>query len=590
MKYSYNWLQKHIKEKLPAPEELKEKIIFHAFEVESFDQINNDWVYDIKVLPDRAGDTLSHYGMAREIAGLFNFTLKDPEYIAIPNIPLLLPVEVKTDLCRRFIAVRIDGVKVGPSPLWLRTALESIGQRSINNIVDATNYVLHDLGQPTHAYDAKSIDGGIVVRLAHTGETIITLSQETKVLSEDMLVIADYVGALGIAGVKGGKNAEISSSTNSIILEIANFDPTSVRKTARTLNLATDASKRFENNISPVTAQLASRALIELIKEIGGGEVTGINDIYPIASEARIISFKVSDIGRLLGEWVTGRIIGEVFDNYHYKYTFDDGTFTLEIPYWRNDINGPQDIAEEVGRFKGYHIVSALPLPVIQNVDHSEIYKSIIAAKAWLIAKGYKEVMTYSFRKNGEVFVARGVKDKSALRSNISDALKESYEMNKLNTSLLNITNLKIFEIGTVFSKEKEEINVAIMEKGLVKEVSLQVFIEENKIQHSNLEMTKHDTQFKMWSLYPYISRDIAIWISKDEDKLILEKILNDFAKTYCVQAPAIFDQFQKDGRTSLAYKLVFQSYEKTLTENEVEEWMDILTSEIRNVEGLEIR
>lgn len=628
MKYSYNWLQSHIQEPLPTPDALKETIIFHAFEVEDVEEKNGlsaqagDSVFDIKVLPDRAGDCLSHYGMAREIAGLLRLTLKPLTDAPLPDMPLLLPVEVKSELCRRYIAVRIDGVTVGPSPDWLKERLEAVGQRSINNVVDATNFVLLDLGQPTHAFDSAKIDGGITVRLAHEGETIITLSEESKILTADMLVIADYVGALAIAGVKGGKTAEVqagskpdnsvgprvgsagspqpdttelsgsSPATTSIILETANFDAVSVRKTARALSLPTDAAKRFENNLSPSVALPAASMLASLIKQIAGGEITGVSDIYPSPVVSRTLSFTVSDVARRLGEWVTEAKIKQVFDTYNYEYTSTDGVFVLTVPTWRADIEGAHDIAEEIGRVIGYETIVPAALPTLHPIDHSPVYVAIRAAKAWLVHDGYKEVMTYTFRPKGEVEIARGAKGKSALRTNLSDAMKESYELNKQHAALLGITDVKLFEIGAVFAKDKEEVHLCIADKNGIQEMTVQAYLDEHKVvvESTTLETAPSTTSFTPWSVYPFSTRDVAVWVEGEEGKQRLNDIVTRFAAVHCVRPAVLFDEFTKDGKTSVAYRLVFQSYDKTLTEADIEGWMQVLVGEITTTEGFSIR
>ncbi len=595
MKYSYNWLQKHIEEKLPQPEILKEAIIFHAFEVESTEQKNSDTIFDIKVLPDRAGDCLSHYGMAREIAGLLKLTLKESNLDALPDGALILPVDIKSDLCRRYIAIQMNEVTVGPSPSWLIDALQSIGQKSINNIVDATNYILFDTGQPTHAFDAAKVDGGITVRLAHDKETIITLSEENKSLSPDMLVITDYLGAIAIAGVKGGKTAEISTSgtpTTSVILEVANFDPTSVRKTARSLGLATDASKRFENNLSPEIAYDAASQLVSLIKEIAGGVVVGVRDVHAVPQKPRSISFTVSDIQRILGLAINGYNIEDVFDQYRYVYTKEEDQFVLTVPNWRQDIQSVADIAEEVGRVVGYDKVPTCTLPIMFTPSHSPVYEQIWMTKLWLARERYREVMNYTFCKGGEVSILAGAADKNTLRSNLSDAIKDSFELNKKNAPLLGLSDIKLFEIGTVFFLDREEIHVATVDKGLIQELPLDTFIKEREISlvEDNATSAFAEGMFTPWSIYPFITRDVAVWISTSEDQAKLHDILAVFAREYCMREPVLFDQFTKGDRTSVAYRLVFQSPTKTLTDQEVESFMEKLLVEIRNQSSFELR
>ncbi len=592
MKLSYNWLQNHIEEKLPKPSEVAETIHTHAFEVESSEKVGEDTIFDIAVLPDRAHDCLCHLGVAKELCGLLGLTLKKYPLPALPETSLSIKVEIQSDLCRRYIAVEMTGVKVGPSPSWLKEALESIGARSINNIVDATNLVLFDDGQPVHAFDKAKIDGGIVVRLAHEGEQIITLSKEDKKLTTEDLIIADYLGPLAIAGVKGGASAEVTEETKDIIIEIGNFDPVAVRRTSKRLGLQTDASKRFENEFSPSVAMEAAKHVVALIKDIAGGEVIGVFDEYKKPQKERTLSFTLSDITRVLGTSINEAEVDLWVSRYGIVSSKKGDTYTVTIPPERYDISIPEDIAEEVGRMVGYDHIPTVELP--KNAPpRSPEYEAISATKHWLAENGFREVMNYTFTKKGEVYVSYGAKDKSALRANLSDRLKESYEKNRLNSGLLGLEAIRIFEIGTIFLKDKEEIHVATCDKGTFEELSLEKFIEKYKIDTSaipsNLELTTSNS-FKMWSLYPFITRDIAVWCDEVEALSKLEEIVTAFAVQYCVREPVLFDHFEKDGRTSVAYRLVFQSYEKTLTEAEVEKWFAELIAKIKENKDFEIR
>lgn len=609
MKISYNWLQNHIEEKLPSPESLRETIIFHAFEVESFDKLRTgseeDTVFDIKVLPDRAHDCLSHRGVAKEIAGLLGLTLKKFDLPQLPATPLSTKVEIQTDKSspehaegvRRYMAIEMSGVKIGPSPEWLKSALESVGARPINNVVDATNLVLFDDGQPVHAFDKDKIDGGIVVRMAHEEEKITTLSDEEKILKTSDMVIADYLGPLAIAGVKGGKSAEISDETKNIIIEIGNFDPVSVRKTSRRLALITDASKRFENEVTPLMIDFASLHIVSVIKQIAGGEVVGVYDYYPKPVETRTLTFKLEDITKVLGSTITEGDIDLWVIRYNIVSKKEGNSWAIEIPKERLDMTGAHDIAEEIGRMVGYDKIPVSPVPFSLETKKDSAYHKTRAVKYWLAQNGFREVMNYTFTKKGEAYVAYGAKDKSALRSNLSDGLKESYEKNRLNAPLIGIEAIRIFEVGTVFGKDSEEIHVATCDKGTFEELPLESFIEKYKIS-LNLEAELPSTEvqsmgnnkFKMWSLYPFVTRDVAVWCDSLEAQTKLEEIVSEFAKSYCVREPVLFDRFEKNTKTSVAYRFVFQSYEKTLTEEEVEGWFAKLVKEIKSEKGFEIR
>lgn len=592
MKFSYQWIQTHIEEPLPSPKEIEEKIIFHAFEIESVESVGDDTVFDIKVLPDRAGDCFSHRGMAREIAGLFGLTLKE-----VTHEPLIqkgtFSVELAHGVCDRYIAVRIDGVTVRPSSDSMKKKLEAIGQRSINAIVDVTNFILFDTGQPIHVFDAANIDGGIVVRPAHEGETIKLLGGEEKTLNESDTVIADFLGPLALAGVKGGSSAEVTSGTTSILLEVAHFDPVAVRKTSRRLNLITDASRRFEAGVAPSRAFDVASYACSLLCQVAGGVVSAVVDTDNTVPFDRTISFSLSDITRVLGPWVSSADIRSVFDRFHYSYKETGETFILTVPPWRSDLVGPHDIAEEIGRVCGYDAIAPQPLPFTPSVERNDTDQKIVAVKAWCIAQGFREVMTYTFRPKGEVALSYGAKGKDKLRSNLSDGLKESYELNRLNAPLVGIKEIKLFEIGTVFFSDREEMHVALCDKGTIQELPLDQFMQEKGIVlKDDTTLPSFDqkkiTPFVPWSPYPFIVRDGSVWI-EGIDRSVLTGILDEFAVQH--KRPwYFFDEFQKDGKTSLAFRFIFQENDRTLTDDEVTKEFQTLITTLEKTEGITLR
>lgn len=280
MKYSKAWLQNYIIETLPENKIIEEELNAKAFEVEGIEKSedNLDSIFDIKVLPNRAHDALGHIGMARELCACLGLTFNnklDTEIQEIKNNILeknenkeRVSVEIiDKKACSRFMAIKIDGVKVGASPEFIKQALQNIGQKSINNIVDITNYVQYTLNKPMHAYDANNIIGGIKIRYASEGEKLVTLDDKELELNTSTLVIADHSKALGLAGIKGGKFSGVSPNTTSIIIESANFEPVLIRKTSQKYNLKTDASKRFENGISDILVEDALYYTIKLILE-----------------------------------------------------------------------------------------------------------------------------------------------------------------------------------------------------------------------------------------------------------------------------------------------------------------------------------
>jgi phenylalanyl-tRNA synthetase beta chain len=262
MKVSRNWLQTYFYSEIPAVDKLSELFTFHSFEVEGVEKIEakgkapEDFVMDVKILPDRAHYCLSHRGVAEEVHVITGMPLKKDRDTGKPpegNRMIATPKIIIEDnnFCRRYMGRRVEGVKVSESPEWMEKYLEAIGERSINNIVDASNIIMFDIGQPLHIFDADKVRGEIKVRAAHEGEKILLLDGKEVTLKSNDFVVSDDEGPLAIAGVKGGKRAGITAETKNIIIESANFDPTAVRRTSTELNLRNESSKRFENEITP---------------------------------------------------------------------------------------------------------------------------------------------------------------------------------------------------------------------------------------------------------------------------------------------------------------------------------------------------
>jgi phenylalanyl-tRNA synthetase beta chain len=256
----------------------------------------------------------------------------------------------------------VRGVKVGPSPEWLQKALETLGQRSINNIVDATNYVMLNTGQPVHAFDHDKIeakDGVRTIRVvpARDGEQITLLGGETRQLSPRNLVIRDMTSgtALDIAGIKGGTAAELTDETTDIVVDCANFNYVSVRKTSRELKLATDASLRFQNEPSPHLAAIAMRDVLALIQDIAGGELVGVSDTFTVPPTRAPVSATLSEVNTLLGTSMGTEDIEKILVRFEYEFSRDGDRFTVTPPWERADLNITSDLIEEIGRVYGYN-------------------------------------------------------------------------------------------------------------------------------------------------------------------------------------------------------------------------------------------
>jgi phenylalanyl-tRNA synthetase beta subunit len=329
MRFSKKWLQSYIEETLPSDQTLSDVITFNAFEVEEVISEGGDSIFDIKVLPNRAHDTLGHRGMARDISALLNLTFIDKaeyyegerwqrgEDVVAPLIKI-----ADTKACTRFVSARIDGVTVGESPEWLKGALQAIGQRSISNIVDITNYVQFSINKPMHAYDANLVSGGTLeARFAKEGETLRTLDDKELTLSGKTLVIADSEKPLGLAGIKGGKFSGVSTSTTSLILESANFNSSLIRKTANFYNIKTDASKRFENGIDDSLVEEGLRMTIALIQKVcPEAKVSELVVEGNKKSWDYVVSVSEKEVNNLLGTSLTNDEIGKILSRLGFVY------------------------------------------------------------------------------------------------------------------------------------------------------------------------------------------------------------------------------------------------------------------------------
>ena len=606
MKISYNWLKWYVPE-LPPAEKLWDVFTFHLCEVESMDKTEDgDTIFDINILPNRAHDLLSHQGVAQELSALCDIPFNSPvEMYKIPpstsrgQAPLTVSIE--SDKCRRYMGRIVRNVKVGPSPDWVVKHLESIGQKSINNVVDATNIVLFDCGQPTHVFDVKKVGGErLEVREIQNSQKIQLLGGEEKELQAGDLVIADGEGnTLAIAGVKGGTKAEVDENTTDIILEVANFDPTSTRKTGRRLSLFTDALKRFENDLSPIHTEYAMRELSATILEMCPDAVfEEIVDVFPdsdVWNTSNKIGISVADINNNLGATFSADEIESVWKRMKFDYTRDGEDFVITVPLLRLDLIGRHDLIEEVGRVLGYdRVAPQLPnIPFTPKINDT-MYR-VLAARKKLVEDGYREVMTYSLVKKGPVEISRAPKGKEAMRSNLSDGLKVAYELNRLNAPLLEQSEVKIFEIGNVYPREGEEVtHVAWADKKGTQEMTLAEFTKDIVLEDSYDSVLPPTSDlptltFSPWSLFPFIYRDISMWAPAEVESENVLAIIKDNAGELVVTGPTLIDSFSKDGRTSLAYRLVFQAMDRTLTDEEVTVAMERVTQALVS-QGFEIR
>jgi len=440
-------------------------------------------------------DLLSHLGIARELAALTGepLVLPDVGIQQAPPVPASAaakdhghagPVDVRVAdpaLVRRFMGVVIRGVRVGPSPEWLVRRLESVGSRSINNVVDASNYILHELGQPTHAFDLSKLSGStLVARLARAGETIVTLDGTTRTLNDQMIVIADASHPQAVAGVMGGRDSEVTEATTDIYLEVANFDPARVRNARRALGLSTDASYRFERGVDVDLAPRALERTARLIMSLAGGSVDGAPvDLGRRDGEATQVAVRPARVERVLGVPIpTKEIVGLLTS---IGFTTANGanqqtaSLTFNVPSWRADATAEVDAIEEIARLRGY---DSFPMELRPGkpsaVPDAPDWITARRIREELVGLGLLEVKPLPFVAGGDdyVRVENPLSEAEAhLRRTVLESLAARAEYN-----LARMTgDIRIFEIGSAFEPARGSLANANLQKGVLPREELRV-------------------------------------------------------------------------------------------------------------------
>lgn len=598
MIFSYNYLQSFFKEKLPTPTKIAEILTMHAFENEYIEKRGNDYILSIDVLPDRAGDCLSHIGLARELSVLLSMKAVYPKAKIKETLKEKLPIVIKNDDdCLRYTASIIKDVKVTESPKSMKERLEVCGINSINNIVDITNYTMLETGQPMHAFDYDKIVGGITIRRAKKGEKISLLGEKEYLLDESILVIADDEAPLAIAGIKGGKKAEITKETKNIVLESANFSPKLISQTARRLNIRTDASIRFEQNIDPNLTSSAIERAVDLIGLPSSPKI----DVYRNKLKPWSIKINVDDINNTLGINIPEKEIIKILTKL--GFTVKDGLM-IEVPTYRQDIVIPENITEEIGRVYGYDKIP-LTLPSFSNPAQTN-YDIFWQNKTRDTMKElqYSEIYSYSFIGDQE-------KDDFNLTvRKIINPVSSYYKYLRptIIPQLINITKenlkyfdkVKIFELGKVFDKKealvlsgaisgnnylgvksdilalfnslgiskvsftKEEIKIA---KDVIGKIGIKSGITFFEFDFDKIQKNAIDNrEYKHVSYHPIATRDISGLIDENVE---IEDIISKIENIDLVKSVEVFDIFKgknvPSGKKSISLRIDLQSEEKTL-------------------------
>lgn len=703
MRFSYSLIKKLSSVK--SKKDLIAKLNLYSCEAED---LREDTV-DISVPPNRYSDLASHFGIAREISVIYGKNNKIPKTKFQKNSKTQnFKVEVEDKkLCPRYMGQYFDGIKVKSSPKWMQSVLKSCGLKPINNVVDVMNYVMFETGQPLHVFDFDKIEDmkilnlkseilnkskiqsqkskTIIIRRAKKNEQITTLDNETFELNTNVLVIADSKKPLAIAGIKGGKKAEVNSKTKRIIVEAANFDAVNIYKSSKALGLTTDASARFSRNLSPELAAMGINRAAELLKETIGAKAGGVIDIYPKKQPRKIIKFDIERFNKFIGIGLDIKTASDYLKRLEFKITKSQklktkNSFFVEVPKTRLDIETFEDLAEEVIRLYGYNKLKPKPphIHLIPSGFEDEIVLKNKVRKV-LVGFGLDEVYNYSFISQTNVDSTQTNADspRGSASSPRKSALIElenpiSREFKYLRPSLVanllkNISanfrffdDIKIFEIGKVFQSqevrplkiernvrrsnlpninEKLNLGIAIAQKnketffklkGVIEELFKRIrlvdyYITERdgfgleiksdskvigylrKAEFSKpgffvsaaeidleklLQLIKAEHEYRPLSKYPSIMRDISLVVGFERR---IGEIMNEIQKASpkLIEDVDLIDEYiskKFKNKQSLAFRVVFQAKNRTLTDAEVDKEMKKITVVLQRKFNAEIR
>jgi len=684
MKISLVWISEFVDIGGRDATEVAESLTRAGLEVEGSEQVGEDTVLEISVTPNRP-DWLSHVGVARELAAIYDLELKLPDCTVLEHST---PVEAMTTIdieapegCSRYSGRVITGIRIGPSPDEISKRLESLGVRNINNVVDATNYVMLELGQPLHAFDYHRLaENRIVVRKAKKGERLKTLDEQERILEEQDLLICDGVGPVAMAGIMGGESSEVHDETVDLLLESACFDPGTIRRSSKRLSLSTEASYRFERGTDPSGTVTAVDRLAHLVQKWAGGEIcAGAVDTHPRPEDKRVVEFNTGGINAHLGTNIPGHEMVGILERLALKSEkVKEDLWKLNVPGFRRDIAIEEDIAEEVARIFGYQNIP-ITMPIGRTipvaVDRGE--KALFTAKVAMEGMGFSEAVTYSFIRESDlhdlgltggpdpVRVLNPIsEDMSVMRTSLLPGLLQSLQLNLSRR----IDDVRLYEIGRVFlpcegcevseerfriaavmtgcrneknwSREREESNFYDI-KGAAENLLAALGIRDVSFQEMEMTylqpgqsawvvlgdrsagpvgtvhpriMEKYDirswagcfeldisvirdvvaekSQYRPYSRFPGVLRDMALIVPSDSTSGEIEETI--LASATGLQYVRLFDLYKgegiPDGSRSLGFTLHFQSFERTLTDEEVDKNMKKILDTLEGKYGAKLR
>jgi len=622
MKISYNWLKEFVDIKV-TPKKLACDLSLFGHEVEEIKKTGNDFILDFEITPNR-GDCLSVYGMAREIAALYNLKIKSniTELPKEENIKRAININIKNkNTAKRFSAVIVENINITESPKWIKDRLLALGIRPINNIVDITNYIMMELGQPMHAFDYEKIAGGnFIIRNAKSGESVVTLDGKKRNLDKHAIVIENGKKIFDLAEIMGGVNSQIDGKTKTIVLEAAIFNPVMIRRTCKSLNLQTDASYRFERGVDPYGTIYAIQKAISLIYSLNSKIIIGkITDVKSENITLNKIPINIEKVNNLLGSKLTLNETTKLLA----KLNFEVNNNVVTVPSYRTaDTTLWQDIAEEIARIYGYNKlglknISSEKSKVNLRFNYKEYFKDVLAEN------GFTEIYSYSF-SDKKLLVNLGYKlsdiekvvnglspETEYLRPNLLPLLLSAIRKNPW------APEVKIFEIGKVFSKNKEkwQLGIAVTSKkgneiidiikklninGEVKKVDQSILdylkirrpvyyftmdFADIKMQNKKYLDVFEPTYFHDISEFPPTIRDLAFIADKNADALEIKNNILKIDKSILIVE--LFDEFISDkfgkNKKNIAYHVWLEDLNKPMTEKDVNNITDKIIMYLKN-------
>ncbi|MEI6498868.1 MAG: phenylalanine--tRNA ligase subunit beta [bacterium] len=589
--------------------------------------LHGDSIFDLEITANR-GDCLSHLGIARELRAVLDLPLKEnllplPIQSDTPKLSVSIDINSGVEGCYRYSCIGINNITIAPSSDLIQSRLSALGLKPINNIVDASNYTMIDMGHPTHAFDADKIEGGqIIVRFAKNNEEIITLDGIKRVLNDSDLVIADQKKILALAGIMGCENSIVDSNTKNIIIESAHFNPITIRMTAKRLGLSTDASYRYERGIDrngPDAAidQVAARIIISAGGEYTEGLSAIVNDLKPIE-----IAIPYDLIRGLIGIDISDTHINDILVRLGFQIIDEH---IAAVPLWRNDVTIWQDLAEEIARIYGYNNIPRVALPISDAPQKASYYQKEFI-KDTLVDLGFSEVFGYTFLSENNLKTI-GLSPDSLLEVKNPIQIENRYMKSSLLPSLLKAVAknptfdpIMIFEIGNVFTKETEKSHLAIVTSGknakkiieeaqkalssqlqidtellpiselsrdelqrykikkpitYMIEVDLELILSRADLPEDRLKLNISDKKIKYRgvSKFPAITRDLAFII---DNKLSTEDMITEiYDISELIGRVELFDEFVSDkfgkNKKNVAYHIYLEHPERTLIDNEAD-------------------